>query len=90
MEMPHRDDGDAGGFTGGGAGVEGFSCSGEEGSAQHLNRAGRLIRQEEEEEVVEVEVVATAKRIDEGRKEMERVAEIVAMAGGRGLFLIYY
>lgn len=41
MEMPHRDDGDAGGFTGGGAGVEGFSCSGEEGSAQHLNRAGR-------------------------------------------------
>lgn len=75
MEMPSRDGGDAlSGFSGGGVGgAAEVSCSWEEGSAQHLKRAALLMREDEE---------GTAKRVGDGRKEMARAAEMVAMGGG--------
>lgn len=51
----------------------GVSCSGEGGSAQHLNREALLTRGEK--------YVETAKRVGDGRKGMERAAEMVAMDG---------
>jgi len=72
VETPQRDEGGAGG-VGRGAGL---SCSGEGGSAQHLNCAALLTRVEE--------TVETAMRVAGGRKEMERAAEMVAMGGDGG------
>jgi hypothetical protein len=78
--MPSRDEGDAlAGFSGGRGGVGGAAevcCSWEEGSEQHLKRAALLMREDEEV------VVAMAKRVGDGRKEMARAAEMVAMGGG--------
>jgi len=78
--MPSRDEVDSfvgfsGGRVGGAAAV---SCSWdwEEGSAQHLKRAVLFMREDEEA------VVGTGKRLGDGRKEMARAAEMVAMGGG--------
>jgi len=73
--MPSRDEVDsfAGGRVGGAAAV---SCSWEEGSAQHLKRAVLFMREDGKA------VVGTGKRVGEGRKEMARAAEMVAMGEG--------
>lgn len=73
--MPSRDEGgDLEGFSGRWVGgLAEVSCSCEEGSAQHLKRLLLLMREDVET------VVATAKRAGDGRKEMARAEEMVAM-----------